>query len=72
MSEDEGRKGGSELLNLVVKPTHCASQKAYLLKRSHGDPAEIRYRASRSPWRGAVKKFLFTLSAAHRIVFLLG
>ena len=34
----------------VVKPTHCASQKAYLLMRSHEDPTEFRYRVGASPW----------------------
>ena len=34
----------------VVKPTHCASQKAYLLMLSHEDPTEFRYRVGASPW----------------------
>ena len=51
MSEDEGRGGGCGFLaRLVVKPTHCASQKAYLLMRSHEDPTEFRYRVGASPW----------------------
>ena len=52
----------------VVKPTHCASQKAYLLMRSQEDPTEFRYRVGASPWvsvRGASEKFLFTLSLEH-------
>ena len=36
--------GAKRASGLVVKRTHCVTQKAYLLKRSKRDPTEFRYR----------------------------
>ena len=56
----------------VVKPTHCASQKAYLLMRSHEDPTEFRYRVGASPWACAVppKSYFSPFPLVHSKVIL--